>query len=98
MSLMYKRLWIYEARSLIQFFLGDINFHLKHKWPFQPVSVLACVWEHTVAEKLFAGSVVNMRIRSQRDHNHFSVLLDQKGVVWMWVCSDFKMSVAYTRP
>lgn len=97
-SWLYKRFWKFEARSFTQFLFGDVNFHLKHKRPFKTVSVLTCVWEHVVAEKFSAGSVVNMRIMSRRDHNHFSVLLEQRGVMWLWVCSDFTMSVADTRP
>ncbi|CAN7011012.1 unnamed protein product, partial [Brassica rapa subsp. trilocularis] len=100
-SWLYERFWKYDARSLIQFLLGDVNFHLKHKWRFKwfrPVSVLACVLEHAVAEKISAVSDVKKRIMSMRDHNRFSLFLEHRGVEWRWVCSDLTMSVADTRP
>ncbi|WZZ07638.1 hypothetical protein YC2023_093559 [Brassica napus] len=89
---------IHTIKELEQFSLEDGKFQVKHKWRFKPASVLVFVWEHVVADKFSAGSVVNMGIMSGRDHNHFSVLLEQRGVMWRWVCSDLTMSVADTRP
>lgn len=64
------------------------RFQVKHKWRFRQLN----------QSYVLQLSDVNKGIMSMRDHNHFSVLLQQRGVVWLWVCFDFLMAVADTRP
>lgn len=54
--------------------------------------------EHVLVEKFSAVSDVNKEFTSMRDPNHFSVLLEQRGVEWLWGCSAFSRAVADTTP
>lgn len=99
--LLYKMGMRDILRGLRLLILGDRKFQVKHRWNFKQltsVSGLTLYLEQVVADNCSILSIVQKRMMSLRDHNILSVLREQKGVVWLWVCSNFSMTVADTRP